>query len=727
MSVHRSSGHVKQSAGVYTSNGVICRTFLLVNMLPGFIRLSWLVIVIAGLISCKTAPERLSSADPAQIASVTTEDAPVPRLTAVRANRNKGKLYIHLLENGADRYTEVELAMDELNEQLQQSASSKLDPYLLGIKKLYTDDSLVGKFEGAQLTVLGAEVWHEMLNQLFASLMAQTPKHGLVVGLPHQDYFLYLDSAGAVRATVLRHRPTGYRIGGVVRLEELIAAGTEKFRGIIGNRHLTGSEFLLNTGAQRRLSIPFLYVDLATDSVALIAYEWERASGPGRSSGFVSGETIAHLVKTHVWDLMVRPVSSINRLIFMTTDTAVDTLRPDWVTTLAETPIPPVNEDVPGMNLTEWEAELDDLTRRSSSRGEITYLVDGMSFFTRFIETVLAARDSVRMRIYIFDNDDVAKEIADLLRERSKQGVKVKILLDGIGTTWAAAEHPESMPKEHEPPRSIRTYLESDSKIEVRIVPNLFLTGDHVKTLFIDHSTAFLGGMNIGREYRFDWHDMMVELRGPVVDELSADFNRAWAHAGTFGDFGYPFSSKKSSGPPAENTGYPIRVLYTKTARSEIFFSQLRAIRRAQKYIYIENAYFTDDAILYELVRARRRGVDVRVIMPMETDAGLITRNNALAANTMIENGIRVFIYPGMSHLKAAVYDGWACFGSANFDRLSLRINKEINLATSNPIAVDGLMKEVFRPDFERSVELTEPLPNQFIDYLLEILGDYFY
>ena len=379
------------------------------------------------------------------------------------------------------------------------------------------------------------------------------------------------------------------------------------------------------------------------------------------------------------------------------------------------------------MNLAEWETELDELTRRPSSRGEITYLVDGTAFFSRFIETVLDAHDSIDMRVYIFDNDDVAKEIADLLRERSNQGIKIKILLDGIGTTTAATEDPKSLPKEHKPPRSIRAYLESDSQIDVRTVPNLFLTGDHVKTLFVDKEFVFLGGMNIGREYRHDWHDLMVEVHGPVVNELLEDFNRAWAHAGTFGDFGYPFYRKKSTKPQAEDIGYPIRVLYTKTARSEIFLSQLQAIRRARKYIYIENAYFTDDAILNELVRARRRGVDVRVIMPMETDRGLITRDNALAANTMIANGIRVFIYPGMSHLKAAVYDGWACFGSANFDRLSLRINKETNLATSNQGAVGELLKQVFEPDFERSVELTEPLPNQFIDYLLEILGDYFY
>ena len=137
--------------------------------------------------------------------------------------------------------------------------------------------------------------------------------------------------------------------------------------------------------------------------------------------------------------------------------------------------------------------------------------------------------------------------------------------------------------------------------------------------------------------------------------------------------------------------------------------------------------YFTDDALLYELVRARRRGVDVRVIMPLVTDRGPITRNNALAANVMLEHGIRVFIYPGMSHVKAAVFDGWACLGSANWDKWSLAINKELNLATSEPALVEPLLARVFKVDFAASPELTEPFPERWSDYLLEVIGDYLF
>ena len=93
----------------------------------------------------------------------------------------------------------------------------------------------------------------------------------------------------------------------------------------------------------------------------------------------------------------------------------------------------------------------------------------------------------------------------------------------------------------------------------------------------------------------------------------------------------------------------------------------------------------------------------------------------------MIENGVRVFIYPGFSHVKAAIYDGWACVGSANFDRLSLRINRELNIASSDPDIAAALNAELFEPDFERSAELTKPLPERWADPLVELLGDYVY
>jgi cardiolipin synthase len=388
------------------------------------------------------------------------------------------------------------------------------------------------------------------------------------------------------------------------------------------------------------------------------------------------------------------------------------------------TTIPPLSND-PGMHLDSWEARIDGLTGRGPSKGTIDYLIDGEEFFARFIDAVTSAERSIALRTYIFDNDDYAVRIGDLLKRRSNEGIDVRVLLDGLGTIVSTIEKQPTLPADYEGPRSVHRFLEEGSRVQVRQADNPWLTGDHVKTAIIDGKIAFTGGMNIAREYRFDWHDLMAELRGPIVDVLQFEFEKSWAHAGLLGDFAYILKRIGPKPDHADDVGHPVRALFTRPDDPEIFRVQRAAIRAARKYIYIENAYFTDDAMLYELAQARRRGVDVRVIMPLVTDRGPITRNNALAANAMLEHGIRVFIYPGMSHVKAAVFDGWACVGSANWDRWSFRINKELNIATSHPRAVAELERRLFDADFGASVELTEPFPERWTDYLLELVGDY--
>jgi cardiolipin synthase len=335
----------------------------------------------------------------------------------------------------------------------------------------------------------------------------------------------------------------------------------------------------------------------------------------------------------------------------------------------------------------------------------------------------MEADESIHVRIYIYDNDDYALEIADLLKSRSRD-VDVRVLADGLGTIMANGVHPDSVPEDHHAPVSIKRYLKKDSKIRVRYQKNPWLTLDHTKTIIVDHKTAFIGGMNIGREYRYEWHDLMMEVEGPVVNTLQSEFNRAWAYAGLLGDFAKMFARKSKGSKGTNDQNYPIRTLFTRSGDSQIYRAQLEAIRRSQKYIYIQNPYFSDDAMLNELIKARHRGVDVRVIIPRESNWKAMNRSNKLAANTMMENGIRVYLFPVMSHVKAAIYDGWACVGSANFDKASFRTNQEINLATSDPEVVRELTDRLFTPDFERSDLMMKSNPVRFADRISEIIAD---
>ena len=128
--------------------------------------------------------------------------------------------------------------------------------------------------------------------------------------------------------------------------------------------------------------------------------------------------------------------------------------------------------------------------------------------------------------------------------------------------------------------------------------------------------------------------------------------------------------------------------------------------------------------MLYELARARRRGVDVRVIVASSSDSRMLNLSNEVTINTMLRNGIRVYAYPGMTHVKAAVYDGWACLGSANFDKLSLQLNQEINLGTSHPPTVQKLLERVFEADFELAKESPKTLPLRWTHHVAEAFAD---
>ncbi len=575
-----------------------------------------------------------------------------------------------------------------------------------------------------ELQILSSEQWGRFREQLFASLLPRTGKRGAVMHFDRDDYFLYYNERNEFEARLLMDKPVDYAVAERFDFREFTFRARPQLEAFLASEGISARRILFNTGDAGAYSLPFLYVDIELPLAVFIRYPRAPATWSTIEPGTQTVQSVGHITQSHLGGLAVRPLSSIYRLLFVAGDAAVETVRPTWLVTLESKPIPEV-ADVASMDLAAWERQLDDLVGRPATAGTIDYLIDGEQYFTRLVDAITSARQSIFIRTYIFDNDDYAEKIGLLLRRRSAEGIEIKILLDGLGTILATGVDDQSMPADHRAPGSVRRFLESGSDIEVRQVKNPWLAGDHVKTTIIDGKLAFTGGMNIGREYRYIWHDVMMEAHGPVVHTLLEEFHDAWAHAGPFGDVGYFFHQLLPDDEQSADFGYPIRVLFTRPGSAEIFRAQLAAIRNARRYIFIQNPYFTDDAMLYELARARRRGVDVRVILPLVGNHGPINQSNVLAANAMLEHGIRVFLYPGMSHAKVAVFDGWACLGSANWDKLSFRTNKELNLATSHPPAVEELLQRVFAVDFKRSVELTEPFPENWSDYLYEVVADY--
>jgi cardiolipin synthase len=680
------------------------------------------------LTGCATGPTQLEQRQPSIVIDDTAVDAPV--VLAEQAYIGKNRLYVQFRHRSDTVNSYAILPMQgtplsatTASPTLQQVVEQFNNLPLAQLSYLSPQQWVEHTYDLQALPVVGVALWREFRDRLLAGITPRKHGRGIVVEfLKQEELFFYFDKQGLLRSVPVQDKPAGLATRGSFKFSELLSEAIPLLNEYISAATGTeGAAVLFNTGDTADFGYPFIYANRDSGQAIFLR---RLSDGPECCDPPTTMllDALAHTTASHIGILLKQPIGSIARLFSLVSFKAVDTLTPKPVVLLKDQPIPPLSDDDP-MDLEKWEQELSELAYSRLSQGSIEYLVDGAAFFTRLIDAIQSAEESIDIRLYIFDNDDYALKIADLLKKRSKQ-VRVRILIDGLGTIGAASVRSPTMPADYEPPPRIVQYLETDSDIHVRPVLNPWLAGDHTKTILIDNRIAFLGGMNIGREYRYDWHDLMVELHGPVVDEIQTNFEKAWRLEGFLGDIRAALYRPGEPVNEPQPQYIPIRLLYTKPGDSQILRAQLAAIARARRRIYIENAYFTSDDIIFELAMARRRGVDVRIIIPYASDSGIINRSNVKAINAMLANGIRVFIYPGESHIKGAVYDGWICLGSANFDQLSLRMNKELNIATSSPAAVQGFLDKVIIPDLQDSVELTEPLPEKWSDFLLETIAD---
>ena len=390
--------------------------------------------------------------------------------------------------------------------------------------------------------------------------------------------------------------------------------------------------------------------------------------------------------------------------------------------------LPPAGTQA-NMDMTAFEALLDRKLQPPRAPGKVRLLMDGAEYFSRLSQALRETRDPVDVQLYIFDRDDFALQMADQMKQTS-QRVPVRVLIDDLGSLQAGHTKPATPPPAgFEPPKDIAEYLEEDSKIQVRKLHNVFLTSTHTKIITFGPSLAHIGGMNIGREYRSEWHDMMAEVRGPVVGLLQEEVDHSWRRASPLGDWRGLWPQGDSDRPragaaePVEGA-FDVRLFRTRPFDFEIQKAIHLGIENARRRVWIENPYFADDTIVRKLIEARRRGVDVRVVLPVDAKSKVLSENNEATAAVMLEHGIRVFEYPRMTHVKAALFDGWAFIGSANYDRLSLRVNGEVDIGYSDPSAVRELEQRLFLTDFKASKEKKTPPPTKGTAPLSETAAD---
>ena len=386
------------------------------------------------------------------------------------------------------------------------------------------------------IPVLDVQDWASLREQLFGDLLPREENKGVAISFDRVDYFLFYDKAGNFRARRLIDMPPWYSVARRIDLRQHFEGWQPLLKAFLLESGIESEDVIFSTGDLDRGSVPFLSINTRSKLIVLVQYDDLSETTLGGVPGIHVLQSFWHVFQSHTYTILMRPFSTVQSLLSVVSDTAVETGRALIPNLVFDGPVPPV-ADHDTMDLASWEAYLDEELGRSASRGELKFLVDGEAFFTRFVDVLASARESIDIRAYIFDNDDVALSVGELLKRRSREGVDVRVLFDGLGSIGASGAQSRSLPDDHQHPLSIENYLTSQSNVQVRKSKNPWLTGDHVKTMIIDRELAYSGGMNIGREYRYDWHVMMVEIRGPVLGTINREFAVAWGRAGVLGDF----------------------------------------------------------------------------------------------------------------------------------------------------------------------------------------------
>lgn len=574
-----------------------------------------------------------------------------------------------------------------------------------------------------EATVIAREEWQRLSTNLIGALAPETPGHAAFYQAFLADGVLYRDLDGRARLVPENRIPDDIVVDRRHSIQETIEILARHIEARLSQTHPDRSLFLIMSPNRQRLPQPLL-LDLKERRCVWLspAALYDPAETQDLKATF---QTLGSVVfESHGLALVKNPVSSAARLADLGVQTGVRFLRRPLPRGAGAAP--PV-EHAAAMDLERWEGWLDRHTGTRQRRATLDLLIDGDRFFSRLEASLAAATNSIHIETYIFDRDDVALEVADQLRDRARE-IEVRLVLDRMGSLGAGLSIPNAaMADGFQPPSgSIFRYLEKNSHVRVRPFLNPWSSSQHSKVYLIDGVYAWLGGMNLGREYRFDWHDAMVEVQGPAVRDLEDTFRRSWAHAGPLGDASYAVASlrppRRAKQPPAGTDTTLVRFLPTRTAWKPFSTAVLGAIRQARNHVYVQHPYLFDKRVLTALVGARRRGVDVRVVLPRVNDFKAGERSNLVTANYLLKHDVRVYFYPGMTHVKALLVDGWACLGSANLNHLSLRLCQEQNVATSDPAFASRVEEELFAEDFARSYELTEPLSVGWVDFLTDLV-----
>ena len=331
---------------------------------------------------------------------------------------------------------------------------------------------------------------------------------------------------------------------------------------------------------------------------------------------------------------------------------------------------------------------------------------DGDAFFEDVIHSIDAARHCVDFETYIFNRDAIGERVLDSLIQAAGRGVKVRLLLDGVGSfDWTPNEVAEVRLKGidvrifHPLPwyqtASLYKFVKSWEKMKRR---------DHRKCIIIDQKIAYVGSANVTGSHcksvagKEAFRDTCVKLEGKSIGILQREFNWTWESAPPMVVATPPCLSKGSNG---------VRANSSKLSRQWLFKDLFLRITRAQRRVWIMTPYFVPRlSLLYAFRAATRRGVDVRILLPRKSDVGPLRRLAHNFYSILLKHKVRIFEYcPTTLHGKICLIDDLLIIGSSNLNYRSLIYDYELDVVLTKTETIEQI-EQHFKEDFKNSEEI---------------------
>ena len=306
--------------------------------------------------------------------------------------------------------------------------------------------------------------------------------------------------------------------------------------------------------------------------------------------------------------------------------------------------------------------------------GNLDIFPHGKKLFADYFSEIKAAQKHIHILFYIVKDDRISQEFLHLLKEKAREGIEVRLLLDRLGSKKVSRQMVAALRAS-----GVRFAFSNPIKL-----PYLFYSTqvrNHRKISIIDGKVGYIGGFNVGKEYVDEdpklcpWRDYHLKMTGEGVTFLQSEFLLDWkeyGHEDLFADSRYfPVVPKGE-----------IRHQLVPTEACHLEEKYLNLIQKATNSIFIGTPYFIPSKkLLQQLICAARLGITITVLVPYTADHPLVKEASYRFLRRLLKEGIQVYQFKnGFYHAKTIVIDDKICdIGTANFDQRSLFLNKEIN------------------------------------------------